>query len=195
MHRRLIIPFLAVPILLLAIAAPALGAPPLKESGTQLNFESYAYTCSGATCTQTAVYAYSQDSAALEVCLEVTTFNWRNNRMVSGEFGCTSTDPSALLITTDFTVTLSETSILLSDCNRQGCTVSRTAIVSAEDSAVGPVRSESSRGSFSDGTCTYRYASSSQSAELVGTMWIDGSAVEQSGFAAISEFTVVSRCQ
>jgi hypothetical protein len=194
MHRKILVPFVAVPVLLLAMAVPTLAAPPLKESGTQLSFSSYAYDCSGATCTETGLNAYVVDSETLEVCLDITTFNWRNNRFVSGESGCTSTDPSALDITAAFSVTLDDTSITLFDCNRRGCTEGRTVTVSAQDSAVGPVFSESSRGTFSDGTCTYRYSSSSQSAEVAGTMWIDGAAVDQSGYASISEFSVMSRC-
>lgn len=194
MHRRFIVPFVAVPVLLLALAAPTLAAPPLKESGTQQSFNSYAFECSGATCTDTSLYAYTLDAETLEVCLEITTFNWRTNRLVAGEFGCTWTDPSALDITADFTVTLAQTSIALSDCNRRGCTESRTVTVSAQDSAAGPVFTESSRGTFSDGTCTYRYSSSSQSADIAGTMWIDGAAVEQSGYASISQYSVTSRC-
>jgi hypothetical protein len=195
MHRRFLVPFVAVPVLLLALAAPALAAPPLKESGTQQSFYSYADDCSGSTCTQTGLYAYVLDAETLEVCLDITTFNWRNNRFVSGEFGCTLTDPSALDITAAFSVTLADTSITLLDCNRRGCTESRTVTVSAQDSAVGPVFSESSRGTFSDGTCTYRYSSSSQSAEIAGTMWIDGAAVDQWGYASISQYSVTTRCK
>jgi hypothetical protein len=194
MHRRFLVSFLAVPVLLLAMAAPTLAAPPLKESGTQLSFSSYAYDCSGATCTETGLNAYLVDSETLEVCLDITTFNWRNNHFVSGESGCTWTDPSALDITAAFSVTLHETSITLFDCDRRGCTESRTLTVSAQDSAVGPVFSDSSRGTFSDGTCTYRYSSSSQSADVAGTMWIAGVAVEQFGSASISQYSVTSRC-
>lgn len=194
MYRRFIVPFVAVPVLLLAMAAPTLAAPPLKESGTQQSLNSYAFECSGATCTATSLYAYVLDAETLEVCLDITTFNWRTNRFVSGEFGCTWTDPSALDITAEFDVSLAETSITLSDCNRRGCTESRTVTVSAQDGAVGPVFSESSRGTFSDGTCTYRFSSSSESAEVAGTMWIDGVAVDQSGSASISQYSVTSRC-
>lgn len=194
MQRKFFVPFFAVPVLLLAMAAPTLAAPPLKESGTQQSFNSYAYECSGATCTQTALYAYVLDAETLEVCLDITTFNWRNGRFMSGEFGCTWTDPSALTITSAFDVTLADTTITLFDCNRRSCTESRTVTVSAQDSAVGPVFSESSRGTFSDGTCTYRYRSSSESAEIAGTMWIDGTPVDQWGYASISQYSVTSRC-
>lgn len=174
MHRRLLVSFVAIPVLLLTLAAPTVAAPPLKESGIQRSFNSYAFECSGATCTDTSLYAHTLDAETLEVCLDITAFNWRNNRFVSGEFGCTWTDPSALDITADFTVTLADTIIGLSDCDRRGCTESRTVTVSAQDSAVGSVFSASSRGTFSDGTCTYRYSSSRESAEIAGTMWIDG---------------------
>jgi hypothetical protein len=193
--RRLLISFTALPILVLALAAPAAAAPPLRESGTQASFFSFNTICSGATCTDTYVDAFNIDSETLVVCLSSYTYNVHTGRLVSQESGCIETSPEALTISSDFTVTLAETAITLFDCNRHACTEGDTLTVSAQDSAVGPVFTDSGRGTSSDGTCTYRYSFSSESAEVAGTMTIDGVTLEQSGFASISQFTVSSRCR
>lgn len=195
MRRRLFVPLITVPVLLLALAAPAAAAPPMRESGTQESFFSVASSCSGATCTDTILNAFNIDSETLVVCLDSITFNARTGRLVSQESGCTETSPDALTITGDFTVTLTDTVITLFDCGRRGCTQGDTVTVSAHDTAVGPVFSETGRGTFSDGTCTSTFRFSSESAEIAGTMTIDGVTLAQSGFASISEFTVSTRCR
>ncbi len=194
MRRRILAPLIAVPILLLVLAAPAAAAPPMRESGTQESLFSVSTTCSGSTCTDTIVNAFTIDSETLVVCLSSFTYNPRTGRLVSQESGCTETSPEALTVTGDFTVTLSETAVTLASCDRRGCTEGDTVTVSARDSAVGPILTDSGKGTFSDGTCTSRYRFTSQSAQVAGTMTIDGVTLEQSGSASISEFTVSTRC-
>ena len=194
MRRRSFVPLIAVPVLLLMLAAPVAAAPPMRESGTQQSLSSVATTCSGATCTDTIVDAFTVDSETLVVCLSSYTYNVRTGRLVSQESGCTETSPGALTVTSDFTATLAPTAVTVASCDQRGCTEGRTVTVSAQDSAVGPVFSETGRGTSSDGTCTYRYRFSSQSAQVAGTLTVDGVTQPQSGFASISEFTVSSRC-
>ena len=194
MRRRSFVPLIAVPVLLLTLAAPVAAAPPMRESGTQESFSSVATACSGSTCTNTAVDAFTLDSETLVVCLNSYTYNVRTGRLVSQESGCTETSPDALTVTGDFTVTLADTTVTLATCNQRGCTEGDTVTVSARDSAVGPVFSETGRGTFTDGTCTSRYRFSSESAQIAGTMTIDGVTLQQSGSASISQFTVSSTC-
>lgn len=194
MRRRSFVPLFAVPVLLLLLAAPVAAAPPMRESGTQQSFNSFATTCSGSTCTDTILNAFTIDSETLVVCLDSYTYNVRTGRLTSQESGCTETSPGALTVTADFTVTLAPTTITLSSCDRRGCTETDTVTVSAQDSAVGPVFTESGQGTFNDGTCVVRYRFSSESAPVAGTMTIDGVVLQQSGFAGISEFTVSTRC-
>ncbi len=191
--RRVVTAFIVLPILVLALAAPAAAAPPLKESGTQLSFFSVNTECSGATCTDTVLEAFTIDAQTVAVCLSYFTYNIHTGRG-TGEGSCAETDSSALTISPELTVTLDETAITLFSCNRHTCTEGDTVVVSAQDSAIGPIFSETSRGTFTDGTCTYRFSSSSDSAEIAGTMTIDGVTLEQQfGYASISEFTVSSR--
>ena len=194
MRRRSFVTLIAVPVLLLVLAAPVAAAPPMRESGTQQSFFSVATSCSGSTCTDRVLEAFTLDSETLVVCLSSFTYNPRTGRLVSQESGCTETSPGALTVTGDFTVTLADTAVTLATCNRRGCTESDTVTVSAQDSAVGPVFTETGRGTFSDGSCTSRYSFTSQSSQIAGTMTIDGVAYQQSGSASISQFTVSTRC-
>lgn len=199
--RRFVVPVIIVPMLLLALAAPALGAPPLKESGTSKSFYSASTVCTAGgsqTCTDTILEAFSIDANTIVVCLSSYTYSTRTGRLTNQESGCTETSSTALTFTGDFTVSLSNTSVTVTElnCGRRGCTEggSRTVIVSALDRAVGPVRTSTGRGSFTDGTCTFRYSFTEQSAELAGTMTIDGVTTEQSGFGSVAEFKTTSRC-
>ena len=192
--RRLLVPLFVVPALLLALAVPAAAAPPLKESGTSKSFTSISSTCSGASCTDVILDAFSLDNETILVCLNYLTYSTRTGQIRSQESGCTETSSDALTVTSDVTVSLDPTSITLAECGRRGCTETRTVTVSATDSAVGPVFSDVGRGTFSDGTCTFRYRFESRSAPIAGTMTIDGVTLEQSGGASLSEFTVSSRC-
>jgi hypothetical protein len=193
--RRLLTSLTAVPILVLALAGTAAAAPPLRESGTQVSFSSQAGACSTATCTDTYLDVYNADAETYVVCLTSYTYSIRTGRLISEESGCTETGSEVLTITDDFTVTLTETPITLFECNQRRCSETDTITVSAQDSAIGPVAIESGRGTSTDGTCTYRYSVTSESALVAGTMTIDGVTFEQSGFAYVSEYTVSTRCR
>ncbi len=194
--RRLLFPAIVVPLLLLAIAAPAAAAPPFKESGTQQSFYSVSTSCSGSTCTDTVLDAFMIDPDTLLVCVSSYTYSTRTGRFQSESSGCDETSPDALTITGDFDVTLAETTITLVECNRRGCRETDTITVSAHDSAVSPIYTYSDRGTFSDGTCTFRYSSRGSGAEVAGTMTVDGVVYEQQyGSANVSTYKVMSRCQ
>ncbi len=193
--RRLFVPAIVIPMLLLAMAAPAAAAPPFKESGTQQSFYSVSSTCSGNTCTDLVLDAWMMDSETLLVCLYEYTYNMRTGRVVSEESNCDTTSPDALTITGDWDVTLAETTIPVMRCDRRGCEYTgETITVSAHDTATGAVFTHSDRGTFSDGECTYRYRSTGTSAEVAGTMTIDGVVYEQWGQASLTTYMTTIRC-
>lgn len=199
--RRFMVPVIVVPILLLALAAPTLAAPPLKESGTSMYFSSGPTTCTeggSPSCTDTWLDVYSVSPDTIVVCLNGYTYSTRTYRTISQEYGCTETSSTALTFTADFDITLSDTTLTVSEltCGPRTCreTGVREVTVSASDSAVGPIYSSSGRGTFSDGTCTYRYSYTDESTELAGTMTIDGNTMDQWGWGSISEYTVSIRC-
>ncbi|MDQ3690752.1 MAG: hypothetical protein M3406_12115 [Chloroflexota bacterium] len=199
--RRFIVPIIVVPMLLLALAVPTLAAPPLKESGTSKYFSSYSTACTeggSPTCTDTSLEVFSISPDTVVVCVSTYTYSTRTYRTISQESGCTETSSDALTFTADFTVSLADTSVTVSEfsCGPRRCTEggTRTITVSASDSAVGEIFSSSGRGTFSDGTCTYRYSFSEQSAELAGTMTIDGVTMDQFGWGSLSQYSVTTRC-
>ena len=193
--RRLLLPITLASMLVLAVAAPVAAAPPLKESGTQTQFFSVSSECSARTCTDTILDAFMIDSETLIVCVERITYSTRTGQIRSQAGGCGETSPAALTITSSFEVTLDETTVSVFQCNQRECRETGTLTVSAHDFAVGPVFTSSDRGTFSDGTCTYRYRSTTEGAEVAGTMTIDGVVYEQQyGQASIGTFSVSARC-
>jgi hypothetical protein len=129
------------------------------------------------------------------VCLSTATYVLNRDRfnLRSQEYGCTEVPASALSLTSDLTATLASTTVTLTSEGRRS--QSREVTVSAHDEAVGPVRTSSGRGSFRDGTCTYRYSYTERSAEVAGTITIDGTPLQESGFAAVGESTFSERCR
>lgn len=202
MLRRLLVPLVVVPVLVAMLAAPALAAPPYRESGTYESFGSSAETCTtgpGAECSYTSLSVYSYDPDTIEVCLYTATYPISRGapRFTEG-YGCTIVDDSALTITSDFSFILAATDIEFFEysCKARRCTETFEVVtVSAEDSAVGPISTTSGRGTFTENNCTYRYSFSQQSAELAGTMTVDGVTMEQWGYGSVSTATSSVRCR
>jgi hypothetical protein len=193
--RRIFVSLVVLPILLLLLAAPAAAAPPLKESGTQESMSAFSSSCSAATCTDTFVDAFTVEEGLVVVCVSEFTFNVRNGRIISEEFGCSEPSADGLVVTDDLSASLAETSVTFFDCNQRGCTEGDTITVSAELTSFGPVFTFTDRGTFSDGTCTFRFRSSGEQSEAAGTLTIDGETLDANGSVSISEFTVSSQCK
>jgi len=186
--------FGAAVLLALTLAAPASAAERVRESGTFHSFSSGSFVCSGNTCTDTFVDAFSIGNDTLVVCFNEFTYNVRTGRGTS-EGGCTETVESALTISDDFTVTLAPTAVTLFSCNQRRCTEGDTVTVSAADEAVGPIQTVTGRVTIKDGTCTIRISFSDRFAEVAGTMTIDGVTIDQQGFASVSEQTMTTTCR
>ena len=195
MRRRSFVPLIAVPVLLLALAAPVAAAPPMRESGTQQSLFERRHVLFGVHLHGHGRWMPSPSTPRHSSCASARSRTTpARAASVSQESGCTETSPGALTVTGDFTATLAPTTITFASCDRRGCTEGRTVTVSAQDSAVGPVFTETGRGTFSDGACTSRYSFASQSAQVAGTLTVDGATQQQSGFAGISQFKVTTRC-
>jgi hypothetical protein len=193
--RRVVGFTILLPILLLVLAAPVAAAPPLKESGTQEQMSAFSTACSGSTCTDTFVDAFTVEEGLVVVCVGQVTYNVRNGRVISEESGCSEPSADGLVVTDDLNASLAETSVTFIECNQQGCTEGDTVTVSAELTSFGPVFTFTDRGTFSDGTCTFRFRSSGEQSEAAGTLTIDGETLDANGFVVVSEFTVSSRCR
>lgn len=208
--RRAVLSVFGVVALLLTFAAPVAAdttAGPFRESGTSKYLFSYSVDCAPqgptrTTCTETGIDVFSISPTELVVCVYTYTYTFSDRtgrgRLVSQESGCSEqVDPSTLDITVSrdqMTATLAATQVTLYDCNQRTCTESRTVTVSAADSG-GPVGTYTNRGSFKDGTCTYRYSESGSQAPVSGTLTIDGITMAEDGYASISDFKVQSTCR
>ncbi|MCV0403832.1 MAG: hypothetical protein K5924_08980 [Chloroflexi bacterium] len=189
--RRLLLPTVIVPALILLLVAPVAAAPPYRENGTQDYVFASSSTCGPSTCSETWIEAYTVDSQTLWVCLSESTYNVRNGRWVSGGWGCDNTSPEALTVNSDYSASLAPTSVDV--CGRRTCT---TRTVSANlTSTGGPVYSDSNRGTFTDGSCTVRYSSTGTSTEVSGTISIDGSALSAYGSVGTYEYRYSVRCR
>jgi len=188
--RRVFIPLVVVPVLLLAMAAPVAAAPPMRESGTQEYLFAFSSDCGRSTCTDTLIDAFSVDNETVVVCLNQFTYSIRNGRVTSEQGGCTETSSSALTVTSSFSATLSPTSVQV--CGGRRC--NSVTVSAALSSTGGPIYTDSGRGTFSDGTCTYRYSFSGQSTEVAGTLTVDGVTLDAWGSAGFSEYRVSIRC-
>jgi hypothetical protein len=202
MLRRLLIPFVAVPVLIAMLAAPALAAPPMRESGVYESFDSSAETCTTgpqATCSYTSLSAVSYDPDTIEVCLYTATYPIGHGAPGFTEgYGCTFVDDSVLTVTDDFGFVLAPTDIDFFErtCQARTCTETFAVVtVSADDAAIGPISTSSGRGSFTEGSCTYRYSYTQQYAQLAGTMTIDGVTIEQWGSGSVFDSTSSVRCR
>lgn len=193
--RRIFVSLVVLPIILVLFAAPAAAAPPLRESGTQEFLSAFSTTCSGMTCTDTFVDAFTVEEGLVVVCVSQFTYNVRNGRIVSEESGCSEPSPDGLVVTDDLSASLAETSVTFFECDQRGCTEGDTVTVSAELTSFGPVFTFTDRGTFSDGTCTFRFRSSGEQSEATGTLTIDGETLDANGFVGTSEFTVSTRCK
>lgn len=193
--RRVVGSVVLLPMLLLLLAAPAAAAPPLRESGTQEFMFASSSTCSASTCTDTFVDAFTVADGVIVVCVSEFTFNIRSGRLVSDQSGCSETSSDALVVTDDLSASLAPTSVTFFSCNPRGCTEGDTVTVSAELTSVGPVFTFTDRGTFSDGTCTFRFRASGEQSEAAGTLTIDGETLDANGFVGTSEFTVSSQCK
>jgi hypothetical protein len=187
--------FIAAAVLLtLTLAAPVSAAERVRESGTFYSFSSGNFECSGNTCTDTFIDVFSIDSSTIVVCYNQFSFNARTGRGTSSVGGCAETCDSALTVSGDLSVTLAPTDIVLFSCNQRTCVEGDTVTVSASDDAVGPVTTATGRVTVKDGTCTYRISFSDTSAEIAGTMTVDGETLDQTGFVTVSDQTTTTIC-
>jgi hypothetical protein len=185
----------AAALLMLAFAAPVSARDRVRDSGTFYSFSSFSGVCSGNTCTDTSVDAFSIDAQTLVVCFNQFTYNSRTGRGISQQGGCTETDPSALTISSAISVSLAPTAVTLFNCTQRRCTEGDTVTVSASDQASGPIQTVTGRVTIKDGTCTTRITFSDRSAEVAGTLTVDGTTLDEQGFATISDQTVTTSCR
>ena len=191
------------------VAAGATGSKPVREpstreSSTMKNVDGHSTECAAqeadSICTETSINAYSLNPTDVLVCVYTDTYRESTGRgvVIGNESGCSEVIPaSSLRIVASrdqLTATLLATQLTLYDCSQQGCPATRTVTVSASY-AGGPLERFAGRGVVKDRECTVRNSESSVSANVSGTLIVDGRAMAQEGWASQTEFTINRRCR
>jgi hypothetical protein len=194
--RRLIGPVLLVPMLLLFLAAPAGAAPPVKDSIEGEFLSAFSSSCGPSVCTDIFVDVFPVADGVIVVCTGEFTFNFHSGRLISQESGCSDEISSTALVlgSAQSSATLAATSVTLFECNQHTCVEGDTVTVSAELTGFGPVFTQTDRGTFSDGTCTVRFSSSTENRSGTGTLTIDGVTTSVDGSFGTGKFTFMERC-
>ncbi len=61
--------------------------------------------------------------------------------------------------------------------------------------ATGPVVTSTTRSTTTDGTCTYKTTTTETDTNLVGTLTIDGTSLDEQGFLSVVKQTLTIRCK
>lgn len=195
--RRFAASLVALPILVLLLAGPASAAPPVKDSSTQMFLSAFTFDCGPTICTDTTVDVFTVSDETMVVCLSETRFNIHTGRLISQDSACSDEVSSdTLVIDADLSsASLSPTDVTFFNCNQQGCVEGDTVIVSAELTASGPIFSDKSRSTFTDGTCTVTFTSSGEQRQASGTITVDGETLAVDGSIGIGKFSFMERCR
>jgi hypothetical protein len=196
--RRFIISSLAIPFALLVALGPV--AADTGPGGNGTNFFSFSETCSTnaarTVCTDTYLNVNPDETGNSFTCLELYTFSitGRRGSFISDLYGCAPT--TGLTVGSDYSVTLAPADISLQTCAaHKPCGGSTIVTVSASDSVVGDVATTTSRSTTVVGGCTYRTTTTDTSAELAGTITVNGSSSDAQGFLDIFDSTTTVHCK
>jgi hypothetical protein len=198
--RRFAITFLAVPIAVLLAVAPVAADTGPGGSGTY--FFSDSTSCSTSSgrqvCTDTNISVFPNGDGTSSACLDIFTFSVSSTgrfTFVSDQFGCARA--GAVTVGSDYSVTLASTDISMQTCkaHKRTCSGSTTVNVSASDSAVGNIVTSTTRSTTVDGNCTYKTTTTETDANLVGTLTIDGTSLDEQGFLSVVKQTLTIRCK
>jgi hypothetical protein len=198
--RRFAITFLAVPIAVLLAVAPVAADTGPGGSGTY--FFSDSTNCSTSSgrqvCTDTNISVFPNGDGTSSACLDIFTFSVSSTgrfTFVSDQFGCSLA--GTVTVGSNYSVTLASTDISMQTCkaHKRTCSGSTTVNVSASDRAVGNIVTSTTRSTTVDGNCTYKTTTTETDANLVGTLTIDGTSLDEQGFLSVVKQTLTIRCK
>jgi hypothetical protein len=198
--RRFAIAFLAVPLVVLLAAVPVAADTGPGGSGTSFYSDSTTCSTSGGrqVCTDTNISVFPNGDGTSSACLDIFTFSVSSTgrfTFVSDQFGCSLA--GTVTVGSNYSVTLASTDIALQTCkaHKRTCSGSTIVNVSASDTATGPVVTSTTRSTTTDGTCTYKTTTTETDTNLVGTLTIDGTSLDEQGFLSIVKQTLSIRCR
>ena len=198
--RRFALALLAVPIAVLLAVAPVAADTGPGGSGT--SFFSDSTNCSTSSgrqvCTDTNISVYPNGDGTSSACLDIFTFSISSTgrfTFVSDQYGCALA--GTVTVGSNYSVTLASTEISLETCkaHKRTCSGSTTVNVSASDTAVGDIVTTTTRSTTVDGNCTYKTTTNETDANLVGTLTIDGTSLDEQGFLSVVKQTLTIRCK
>jgi hypothetical protein len=196
--RRFIVSSLAIPFALLVALGPV--AADTGPGGNGTFFSSFSTTCSTSAarqvCTDTNLQVGPDEAGNPTTCLDLFTYSVTSRRFtfVSEQLGCVPT--TGFTVGSDYSVTLAPTDISLQTCGaHKQCSGATIVTVSASDSVVGDVATTTTRSTTVVGGCTYRTTATDTSAELAGTITVNGSSTDEQGFLDILDSTTTIRCK
>lgn len=198
--RRFAIALLAVPMVLLLAAVPVAADTGPGGSGT--SFYSDSTNCSTSSgrqvCTDTNISVFPNGDGTSSACLDIFTFSVSSTgrfTFVSDQFGCSLA--GTVTVGSNYSVTLASTAISLETCkaHKRTCSGSTIVNVSASDSAVGNIVTSTTRSTTVDGNCTYKTTTTETDTNLVGTLTIDGTSLDEQGFLSVVKQTLTIRCK
>jgi hypothetical protein len=196
--RRLVFAFLAVSAILLIAVAPVGAA--VGPGGPGTSFFSNSTSCSTTggrqVCTDTNLSVFPNGDGTELACVDIHTYSLSSTgrrNPISDENGCAPA--GTLTVGTDLSVTLAATDVGLFTCNRRSCPLSRTVTLSANDTPTSPVVTTTTRTTTTVDGCTKRTTTTEQSAELAGTLTIDGSPVDETGFVSVISQKLTIHCR
>jgi hypothetical protein len=198
--RRFAIASLALPLALLLAAGPVAADTFPGGNGTNFSSDSVVCSTSGSrqVCTDTNIFVGPNGDGTSFGCLDIFTFaisSTGRQSFVSDKNGCNSN--VSLTVGSDYSVRLPSTDFSLQTCaaHKRSCTGSTIVSVSASDSVVGPVSTTTTRSTTVSGNCTTKTTTNETSANLAGTITVDGSSVDEQGFLDILNQTFTIRCK
>ena len=198
--RRFAIAFLAVPLVVLLAAVPVAADTGPGGSGT--SFYSDSTNCSTSSgrqvCTDTNISVFPNGDGTSSACLDIFTFSVSSTgrfTFVSDQFGCSLA--GTVTVGSNYSVTLASTDISLETCkaHKRTCSGSTIVNVSASDSAVGNIVTSTTRSTTVDGNCTYKTTTTETDTNLVGTLTINGTSLDEQGFLSVVKQTLTIRCK
>lgn len=195
--RRFAMAFLAIPmVFLIGVVPVAADVPPF---GT--NFFSGLTSCSTSgdlqVCTDTNLSTFSnEDGSDGPVCVAISVYSFSSAdefTSISDESGCVA--PGALTVGKHLSVVLAPTDFALSTCDSVGSCASRTVTVSASDRPTGHIAKTTTHSKEKVGRCTIHTTTVEKYADLAGTLTIDGTTIDETGFVDVKTLsTKTNRC-
>lgn len=191
---------LALPVALLLAAAPVAADTTGGGSGT--SFNSFSETCSASgnrvSCTDTNLFVGPNGDGTNSTCLDIFSYSFSSNgrqTFGSDQFGCVT--GGALTVGSDYAVSLAPIAISLQTCSahKRSCTGSTDVTVSASDQLDGDVSTTTTKSTTVSGGCTFKTTIKETDANLVGTMTLNGSTIDEQGFLSIVDETSTVRCR